>query len=292
MFKLRTQLFPWALLLTILAAVTLAACGPSAHYQESLDNGNAPTSRVATQADDTPGPTGTPEIYPTKPPFPPTFTPYPTLEPDPPGAAEEQPPVDRRAATPVLSLEDEVTQFTRERKDTRYNAIIRAEVTAHRLVEPNLDITWPDEIGNPPYYEELNGDGYASWRRSKLDITATYYGSLPQGYELLAPSFFPNDALDIGNEYILFITQAYVSEDEFPGRGKHHLNEEQLTAFGGKAGYVLSSHAWIIDGDTAWKLPLEHIGGADTPDLPVAKATGDSLSVTDLVSAINTGLGK
>ena len=158
-------------------------------------------------------------------------------------------------------------------------------------MEPNTSITWPNRLGNPPYYEDLNGE-YASWRRTKLDIKQTYYGRLSQGYELLSPSFAPNEALDAGKEYILFVIMAYTGENDTGGLGSiQRYNEEQLRTFGGSAGYFLADQAWIIEGDAAWRLPSDNFYVAtDTDDLAVGKARGETLKVADLVAAMKAGL--
>ena len=282
----------------------LLACGPAAPYQESRSNSlvSGPESGATTE---TPGRLGrqsdgesdTSDTLPTKPPPDPTNTPFPTLAPDPPGVEEEmaREMARQRAARNLVepSLAEQTTEFTREKLGKQYDYIVRAEVTAHRLVEPNTDITWPDESFSPPYMLDEDGE-YAAWRRSELEISATYQGSLPENYELLAPAFLPNDALDVGQEYILFIGAAYVAEDEFTDRpGKHHLNAEQLEAFGGRGGFARLDHAWAVEGDIAWRLPRAHFMSPNSaPGLPAAKASGERLSVTALVTAINKGLGK
>ena len=263
--------------------VLLLACGPAAPYQESqgdgLDRGIAtdPPSRVGTQSDGESDTSDTTDPVPTKPPFPPTNTPFPTLSPDPPGVEEEiaRHLAEERAARYAVgpSLAEQTTEFTRNDLGNKYDYIVRAEVKSHRVVPVNTDITWPDDSFSPPYLHDLDGD-ISPWRRSKLEVTTTYQGSVPEGYEIISPAFILNEALDVDQEYILFILAVITAEDDFPDQAvRPNYNAEQLEAIGGRGGMATSYHTWVIDGDTAWRLPIDHFISLDaSSDLPAAKA--------------------
>ena len=226
----------------------------------------------------------------------PTNTPRPTLIPDSPAAFAEAATLRAARATtesePGPPLDAQVTEYTREYKDRRYEAIVRAVVDSHRVVEPNLEIDWPDEPYNPPYMEWNEGE-YLPWLRTKLDIKKTYYGNLPQGYELLAPEFAVNQALEVDKEYIIYIGRLHVSDTEFPDRTDvRHYNEEQLNALGGPGGHALMGRTWIIEGGTAWRITRDYVLSDDArTGLVAAKDNGESLSVAALEAAINAGLG-
>ena len=228
--------------------------------------------------------------------LPPTNTPRPTLIPDLPAVATEAAMLraEKAVGQSEPALDEQVATFTRESRDNRYEAIVRAVVESHRTVEPVVDIEWPETPATMPYFVDPSGeDAYFSDLRTKLDIKKTYYGNLPQGYELLAPEFALNQGLEKGKEYIIYIARVHASAMEFPDREDlFRLNEEQLNALGGAGGIALLGRTWIIDGDTAWRITRDYVLSDDPrTGLEAAKANGDSLSVTALESAINTGLG-
>lgn len=276
----------------LVISLGMLACGPASPIDltESAGIQNVPQEDPTQEA-----PTSEP-ILPTIPTFIPTYTPRPTLPPNPPASATEQAMHDARQAAAAgqsaTSLASEVTEFTRYNVGARYEAIVRAKVTAHRIVEPNSTIEWPDRIGNPPYFDKLENEELAAWRRSKLQINETYLGDLPQGYELLAPEFGANQAVDVGKEYIIYIGRYFVAEGEFPDRvALQHYNVEQLSALGGPGGLASLDQTWIIDGDTAWLLPRDHIVSTEyASGLNAGQAAGDSLPLSELVSAIKAGL--
>ncbi len=294
----------YALLITL----GLVACGPTAPSptddpagltaSPTISPEDAPT--VPTPDDDLTLPPG----WPTEEPFiayVPTNTPWPTLAPEPPGVAEEEA---RHRATmaaiaqtpdPPLAaqVKQQASDFSQGYPDD--GAIVRAEITAHRVVEPNLDITWPDRLFSPPYYTKLeNEDEYAAWRRSELKINESYHNTLPQGYEIIAPEFAPNEALEVGNEYILYVVRYHVAKDELPEVNKiQRFNDEQLAALGGSGGLAWLDTNWVIDGDRAWRIAEDHMATAITftPVLEAAKANGESLPLADLEAAIRAGVG-
>ena len=200
------------------------------------------------------------------------------------------------AQTPEPPLTAQVTQQASDfSQGYPGGAIVRAEITAHRVVEPNLDITWPEGLFSPPYFTKLeNEDEYAAWRRSKLKINESYYNTLPQGYEIIAPEFAPNQALEVGKEYILYVVRTHLAEDELPDVKRiHRYNEEQLATLGGSGGLAWLDTNWVIDGDTAWRITEDYMftGLTFAPVLGAAKANGESLSLADLEAAIRAGVG-
>ena len=278
------------------------ACGPAAPRDANESAGIQSPPQEAPQPDPTVAPT---TAEPTQPPPPttdpdtefwavPTNTPWPTLIPEPPAVATEIAQHELRAAgQSEPSLAVQVQDFIRTNRGFIFDSIVRAEITEHRLVQPDLETDWPDRPGNPPFFHALGRTGeLASWRRAKLKINETYLGALPQGYEILAPDFAPNQALEIGQEYILFIRQAFVAEGELPDKESvDRYNEAQLTAFGGRAGFQSLDHSWLIDGTTAWRLPRSHIMSLEaTPGLTAGRNQGDSMTLSELIKAINAGL--
>lgn len=290
------------ILLGLLGA--MLACGPAAPGDINQSAGiQSPSPQEAPQETPEPEPEPTPvTVYalepgedPFKTPIPgltrtPTNTPRPTLIPDSPEAyaaaaawgsggasVQSEPP-----------LAQQVENFTREKRDGRqFHSIVRAKVTGHRLVEPNLAIEWPDEIGNPPYAPSMDlSETYVPWRRSKLKVEETYLGPLPEGYELLAPEYGVNEALEKDKEYIIYILRGYVAEDTLPDDpGVYRYNEEQLKALGGEGGFLHLSNTWLIDGGTAWLLPRDSYMTVNPyiPGLEAAREHGRSMALTDLV---------
>ena len=276
--------------LTVLAL----ACGPAARQPAPDESAIAQPPAQATNPTPTARPTRTP--YPTdyiKPTDLPTYTPFPTLPPDP--TSEVRPfdvsPKDvehedvEHAAAPTLA--EQVTRYVRDEMNN-YDVVARVRVLSHRTVPANLEIDWPGD--HPPYYGD--DTGAVPWRRTKIQVVEAFHGRLPEGYELLGPTLLPNASLEANREYILFIWQGYVGDDDFPGEpGRNHFNEEQMEAFGGKGGWLMMEQAWVIEGSTAWRMSKEHFWDV-TPEsnLTAAKAGGESLPVSKLVKAINAGV--
>ena len=261
--------------------LTLAlACGPAAQQPGPDESTIAQPPAQATNPTPTARPTRTP--YPTdyiKPTDLPTHTPFPTLPPDP---TPEVRPFEAADHTAVPTLAEQVTQYARDEM-YNYDVVARVRALSHRTVRPDLSINWPND--EPPYFDSDNGA--VPWRRTRIQVVEAFHGRLSVGYELLAPTLSPNPSLEVNREYFLFIFQAFGGEDDFPGEsGRYHFNEEQLKAFGGKGGWLSTEQAWVIDGDAAWRVPIEHFWDT-TPEsnLAAAKAAGESLSVTELVAA-------
>ncbi len=191
--------------------------------------------------------------------------------------------------TPTPSLTEQVTQFAREMQG-RYDMVARVRAGANRTVSVPDDVTWPHN--QEPHFEGL--PGYDSLVRTTVTAVTVYYGTLPQGYELVSYPGIPNGALDTGQEYVLFISKTYASENRCSDAripGQRCYNQTQLDAIGGEGGLLFGRQAWVVDGDRVWRIPVEHLTKGPTgSDLAAAKAGGESLSLSDLETAIRQGL--
>ena len=269
--------FLFATLLLGSAALALA-CGPVAPAGQDATEPETPTATTAAvQPTEPPTPTAT--LYPPgyiKPTDLPTTTPFPTL-PDPPTPA----PTVFVQDSPGPTLAEQVTQFA-EDEAGNYDAVARVKVVSNRQV------TIPDGIQWPPMREPTFSD--TNLWRTNVNVVKTYYGTLSNQYDFVTLDSLPNAALDVGREYIVFIYENFVGESEYPGEGgRRHYNQEQLDGIGGRGGIFLGEQLWIVDGDTAWRIPVEHIlEGPSGSDLAAAKAGGESLLVTELEVAIVT----
>ena len=172
-------------------------------------------------------------------------------------------------------------QVTRFAESERYDAVARVRVLSHREVAIPTDIEWPPmkepTFSNTPF------------ERTSVEIIETYHGTLSSPYGLVTHCYMLENAdLDIGREYVVFVHEYFVGENEYPGEpGRSHYNQAQLDAVGGRGGVFQGRQLWIIDGDTAWRIPVEHIVDAPPgPDLAAAKAGGESLALSKLEAAI------
>ena len=96
-----------------------------------------------------------------------------------------------------------------------------------------------------------------------------------------------------GQEYVLFISKTFVRASEYPDapHDKFLYNQTQLNAIGGEGGTKFALQSWIVDGERAWRIPVEHFSeGATRSDIAAAKAGGESLSLSELENAIRQGL--
>ena len=263
--------------------VVLLACGPAAP-SNPISIPELPVAQPQESSDPTPQPTRTlpPDDY-VKPTVNyPTYTPFPTLPPDPTQTAEELL-ASAQSQMVAPSLTDQVTSFT-EAGD--YDAIVRLRMTGHRTIEQDTSVTWPPD---PPFF--INEGEVLPWHLQDITIVETYYGELPETYSLMETALLPTTSLETNREYILFVTRLIEPDTAPEDQGVWRLTAAQLTAFGGIAGTLKAEHSWVIERDTAWRTPYD--GGWDfTPgsDLATAKTSNESLSVTDLVAAINAGL--
>lgn len=232
------------------------------------------------------GPTKTPYptdfVKPAEKPAGPAETPLPTI-----GLPPDPTPSGGATGASEPSLTDQVTSVVRD-EPYAYDVIVRVRPLSFRTPPVAENVEW---LEHPPYY---GADGAAiPWLRTKIEVLETLHGdALPANYEVMIPNLMPNASLETGQEYILFIYQFVVGENDFPDRsGRHRFNETQLTAFGGKGGYLLADQFWVIEGETTWRVPLDHSVDPENEgsDLAAAKASGESLSVADLKAAIRAG---
>ncbi|MDE2779533.1 MAG: hypothetical protein OXI91_07660 [Chloroflexota bacterium] len=305
----------------LVTVVLVMACGPAAPARYNEPAGIVVPPTAAPQQDPQLPPTEDPNLpppgWPTEDPnaFIPTNTPRPTLEPESPEAeaelAEHLAAGEAEAAVitnPAIAAKQEAKDFSlKYSNEYSHGAIVRAEVTGHRMVQPDFSVTWPDRLGNPPFYPKLDTveqdswwenqswpvDKYAPMRRSKLNIKETYYGSLPQGYEVEAPDFARNRALDVGKEYILYVVRWHAAEGELPEATIfQRYNEDQLAAIGGPGGLLLLGSNWAIEGETAWQITEGYMleKSIYTPTLSAAKSNGVSMPLAGLEKAIEAGV--
>ena len=99
---------------------------------------------------------------------------------------------------------------------------------------------------------------------------------------------WPNIALDLNKEYILFLRQQFGAIGDFDDHpSKVEYNATQLKAFGGKASHLMGHQVWIIDGTVARWVPLDHHQSEIAGDsLVAAREEGESMSVTQLTRLI------
>ena len=266
----------------LLLGLSVLACGPAAPVTPEENAGivaPAPQEQL------------TPTTAPTKTPYPTDFV-KPTELPTPtPIIFPTDAPPSRSSATTrdVSAPASEVTGFTDQRAQYAVTAISHVRVVSHRTVEPDLDEDWPNDT--PPY--EYLGDEPMAWQRTVIEAVETLHGTIPDNYELMTLEPSKNQWLEQGKEYVLFIREGTVLDSELTGdaNGRYVFNEDQLETFGGHAGLALHPQLWIIDGDTAWRLPGDHLWNpTESPDLAAARAGGESLSVVALKAAIRAGL--
>ena len=267
--------------LLLIGLVPLVACGPAA-LPDDVSVDLVPLDPQPTRDPNaTEQPTSTP--YPTdyvKPTDLPTTTPFPTLPPNP-----TSPP--RGAGTGDPTISQKLVQFITDERNT-FDSVVRVKVLSHRTHVVPLNVTWPDPA-DPPYLSpELE---YRTYTRTKLKTISTVQGpSLPATFELVAMSIWPNIALDLNKEYILFVRQQVGAVGDFDGHpSKVEYNAKQLKAFGGKASHLMGQQVWIIDGTVARRVPLDHHQSEIAGDsLAAAKLGGESMTVTQLTRLITS----
>ena len=197
------------------------------------------------------------------------------------GAADT--PMSTPTSTP-LSLTEQVTQFAR---NELYDVVAHVRAGSNRNVKVPADVEWPDNQGT-----------FSALTRTQVTPVTTYYGTLPEGYEIITPQGITWTVLDEGQEYVLFIVKSYASESKCSeGRapGQRCLNQVQLEAVGGPGGLYIGSQAWIVDGNLAWRIPDNIL-----PPLPAdlnltveaRSSVRRSLPLSELETAIRTGLPK
>ncbi len=184
-------------------------------------------------------------------------------------------------------LTEQVTQYARDMQGS-YDAVAHVKAGAIRAVEIPDSVSWPHN--EEPILKGV--PGYDSLVRTTLTAITIYYGTLPQGYELVSYPGADNGALDTGEEYVFFISKDFVRASEYsPRPGRLLYNQTQLEAMGGAGGGKFALQSWAVEGNQAWRIPVEHFAnGPAGSDLAAAKAGGESLSLSELAAAIRAGL--
>ena len=274
-----SKLIGLTITLLLIGLATLVACGPSAPSRSPLVQAfPTETSRptmtplIQTHPTETPQPTMTP-LPPgyIKPTDLPTYTPFPTLPPDPTYPTYTPTP-------PGPSLTEQVAEFVRDEAGN-YDAVAKVKVLSkNEITVPKTN--WPKN--QDPHW------GEHTWLRTKLELVNVFHGEMPDDVEIATPSIWPNTALEANQEYILFLHQTFVGVNDFPGdHTRFHFNEKQLRAFGGPGAIYFGAQSWIIDGDLARRVPVEHLQEMTASSgLAAAQRGGGALSVRGLVDTI------
>ena len=179
---------------------------------------------------------------------------------------------------------DELTEAVQEMLDSRkYDAVAHVNVVSQTDIEVDPEGDWPSALHHRPVAKK--------WRRSNMEIVELFHGGLPDEFDVVNDFLhqYPNQSLDVGQEYILFVTKRWLLEGELvDSRARRHYNPEQLAALGGEAYIYKATHAWIVDGDTARLVPHPHIsklGGGGT-HLEAARLGTENLPVQLLKEVI------
>ena len=100
-------------------------------------------------------------------------------------------------------------------------------------------------------------------RRFTVAVVTTYRGTLPAQFDIVSFEAFSTDDLDAGREYILGVYRLLIPESEYtasePWRAA--FSPEALAAAGGEAYSYNVRMAWIIDGQTARRVPPKYFHG-------------------------------
>lgn len=191
-------------------------------------------------------------------------------------------------ATPTPAPEARIATLAKDQ--AKYDAVARVRVTYHReVVVPVRSTEWPEErLAVPSTYK---------YQRSNLEVLQRYHGTLPATFETVNPFFQSNPhlSLQVGQEYVLFVYKRWLpvgehSEDE----RRIHYNQEQLQAIGGEGYDFSTENTWIVDGDDALLVPVDHIRYADAragTHLEAARRAGESVPLTTLENYIRRATG-
>ena len=172
---------------------------------------------------------------------------------------------------------------------SRYDAVTRVRVLSYADHMVPLDsIEWPEEAHKAPVHEKI--------LRASLRTVEIYHGALPADFEVVNDFHYmgaTSQTLDSEREYVLFLYKRSLLQGEHPDDElRNHLNQQQLDAIGGEGYVYFVTQAWIIDGETAWRVPRKHISYLGTDPvgdhLAGAKSGGVSMDVSALKSTIVT----
>ncbi len=195
------------------------------------------------------------------------------------------------APTPTPALPQRVSEQLRAYADgSKYDAVARLRVlsnTDYRIQYESVE--WPDQHPLHPIFFD--------WRRSRIQVVETYHGTLPDQFDMVNDVYpaDPNQSLETGQEYVLFVEKRWLLDTEHPGEERRrHYNQEQLDALGGP-GYVYNAYlTLIIDGSVARIVPLEHLhnGPEDVPHVEAARQANESITLADLETLIRASDGR
>ncbi len=195
------------------------------------------------------------------------------------------------APTPTPTLPQRVSEQLRAYADgSKYDAVARLRVlsnTDYRIQYESVE--WPDKHPLHPVFFD--------WRRSRVQVVETYHGTLPNQFDMVNDVYpeNPNQSLETGQEYVLFVEKRWLLDTEHPGdERRRHYNQEQLDALGGP-GYVYNAYlTLIIDGSVARIVPLEHLhnGPEDVPHVEAARQANESITLADLETLIRASDGR
>ena len=269
-----------ALLATGLGVIALwlmaVACGPAAPAGQGLASGTSAPTLAATPTlrwlGDTPSPSqlATWEAIPTSTPYPPGYikpTDIPTFTPQPSAPtivarlqtaeaqmqtveARTRPAASGAGSAEVSATEAALDSVAKHIAIGEYDAIARVRVLSSRDVKVA-------ESGTDPSANLLKA------RRFTVAVVTTYRGTLPAQFGVVSFEMRSTDDLDAGGEYILGVYKFLIPESEYtasePWRAA--FSPEALAAAGGEAYSYNARMAWIIDGQTARRVPPKYFHG-------------------------------
>jgi hypothetical protein len=180
------------------------------------------------------------------------------------------------------SLTEQVTEFV-ERETGNFDAVAKIRVLSRKeLTVPKTK--WPKN--QDPHW------GDHTWLRSRIELLETVHGEAPQNFEIAVASLWPNAALEVNREYIVFLHHQYVTPRDFPGDPtRFHFKKKQMKAFGGPAYIFFGEQTWLVDGEQARRIPVEHLQErTKSSDLAAARAGGQSLDLDELLSTISDAI--
>ena len=278
---LRLALLGFAVGALILTAIALA-CGPAAPGGQS-GGGATPTPAAEDGSHATPTPTyttgGTASASELA-----TLRAIPTATPYPPGYVK---PTDLPTYTPIPSVPTLKAQMEREQAElwTR-----EAQTGAADAGGENPDQDWilqtvVEHIARGEYDAiakvrigsirnvRIPGDGIDPSSRKfdvirhTVEVITTYRGSLPAQFDVVSYAIESTSALDIGQEYILAVSKFWILESEYspsePWRDP--FTTEALDAAGGEAYSYNRRLTWVVESETAYKVPMPYFDGK-TPE--------------------------
>ena len=130
-----------------------------------------------------------------------------------------------------------------------FDAIVRTRATSKRVV--NIS----------PLTEDLL---IRTLTRTSLEVIEQYQGQVPEHTAILMLKELPDNSLDVGGEYVMFLRKTFYHENnpEYQGQPERlGLDQRRLDQVGGEAYMYLEPYLWAIDGTTAYHVPFKHLHG-------------------------------